>query len=114
MSGESTTVTDVETSTGVTVSEAFVHACGQGWLDVAAWFLDRGVDPNATWSDGMTGLHRAIERSKVDIVRLLLEHGADRALRDENFGRDGDDWAHHVLNERPDDQVAHSVHDMMH
>lgn len=97
-----------------TVDEAFVHACAQGWLDVARWFLERGVDPNAAWHDGMTGLHRAIEHSNADIVSLVLEHGADRALRDKNVQRDGDDWAHHVLGERPDDLVAQRVHNMMH
>lgn len=39
--------------------------------------LNSGADPNAKWLDGWTPLHVAASGGHADIVRLLLEHGAD-------------------------------------
>lgn len=45
--------------------------------DGIKWLLDRGVDPNLPTQWGKTALHNAIlSDNRLEIVRLLLEHGA--------------------------------------
>lgn len=49
--------------------------------------LDNGADPNITgWSDESTPLFQAVKGDQADIVRLLLNRGAD--LRPNMYGRD--------------------------
>jgi ankyrin repeat protein len=47
---------------------------GQGAF--ARWLLDRGADPN-TDGAGYTALHAAVLRGDVDLIKALLERGAD-------------------------------------
>jgi ankyrin repeat protein len=42
-----------------------------------------------------TALHTAVERRDAELVRLLLEHGADPHLADARFGATPLGWAHH-------------------
>jgi ankyrin repeat protein len=53
------------------------------WHDLEAirWLLERGVDPNLTGRWRWTALHHAIARDNaLEIVDLLLDHGADPRL----------------------------------
>lgn len=43
--------------------------------------LDRGADVNARRRDGMTALHSAAYRGHLQVVRRLLERGADASIR---------------------------------
>lgn len=49
--------------------------------------LDAGAAINAPSRQGLTALHVAAALGLIDVVRLLLARGADRALRDEGFAR---------------------------
>jgi hypothetical protein len=52
-------------------------------FEIAELLLDAGDDPNARNSHGMTPLIEAIRnRVSVDIVKLLLQHGADPTIKD--------------------------------
>jgi ankyrin repeat protein len=53
--------------------EAFVVA-------LAALLLDRGADVNGRRKDGLTALHAAGYRGLLDVIRLLLDRGADPAI----------------------------------
>jgi ankyrin repeat protein len=58
-------------------------AAGFGRLDLVQRFLADGVDINTRFVDGGygTALHAASGLAHADIVRLLLERGADRTIR---------------------------------
>ena len=58
---------------------ALVLAAAEGWRDVATALLDGGADPNAKRSDdeGATALIWAAYGDHAEIVKLLLEAGAD-------------------------------------
>ena len=58
----------------------------------ASRLLKRGADPNATGPARHTPLHVATMRNRADLVRLLIEHGASREVRDRD-GRTAADWA---------------------
>jgi ankyrin repeat protein len=68
--------------------------------DTAAvhWLLARGAQVNGRWSSGgaeVTPLHLAASRGQADMVRLLLDAGADRAIRDSMHDSDPLGWAEH-------------------
>lgn len=44
--------------------------------------IDSGIDVDGTDYNNITALHYATERGKVEMARLLLEHGADIEFRD--------------------------------
>jgi hypothetical protein len=49
------------------------------------WLLDHGADPNARWSHWdaeVTPLHLAAWQADGEVVRLLLDAGADPTIRD--------------------------------
>ena len=48
---------------------------------LALFLLERGADPDVPDSVGRTALHAAVETGKADLVRALLEHGADPNAR---------------------------------
>ena len=48
---------------------------------LALFLLERGADPNVPDSIGRTALHAAVETGKTDLVKALLEHGADPNAR---------------------------------
>ena len=48
---------------------------------LALFLLERGADPNVPDSIGRTPLHAAVETGKADLVKALLEHGADPNAR---------------------------------
>ena len=79
---------DVETATVLVDAGAHVNATapsGRNVLVTAAhsghgslgiYLLEEGADPNAS-DAGYAALHAAVLRSQVDLVKALLEHGAD-------------------------------------
>jgi len=58
------------------LARGFVWACGYGYGDVVRFLLDYGVDPAVGAGVDMTGLHLAAHEGHLDIVKLLLAHGA--------------------------------------
>ena len=51
------------------------------WPEAAAAVLKRGCDVNATDKNGHTALHHAGSENHRETARVLLEHGADRTLK---------------------------------
>jgi ankyrin repeat protein len=43
--------------------------------------IDCGLDPNARNNIGSTPLHDAAYRCRVDVARVLLDHGADPTIK---------------------------------
>jgi ankyrin repeat protein len=79
---------------------ALTAVAGIGWVDgvtfersrqesyeTAKLLLDLGVDPNAANNDGRTALMGAAHKGRNDIIQLLVDRGADLAMRD-NGSRD--------------------------
>jgi uncharacterized protein len=50
-------------------------------LHLARLLLDAGADVNRQGAGGFTALHSAAQSGDVELVKLLLERGADRGLR---------------------------------
>jgi ankyrin repeat protein len=68
--------------------------------DAAAvsWLLAHGAEVNGRWSSGgaeVTPLHLAASRGHAEMVRLLLDAGADPGIRDSMHNGDAVDWAEH-------------------
>ena len=74
------------------------------------WFLDHGVSPDVAPYLGRTGLHWAIPNGHLEVIRLLLERGADPSIRDELFQADADGWLRIFFATRWDDPVAQHIH----
>lgn len=49
--------------------------------EVKRLVLDCGADPNVRNNDGWTPLHSAAFRCRVDVARVLLDHGADLTIK---------------------------------
>lgn len=55
--------------------------------------LDAGADVNARFRYGQTALFKASERGHTEVVKLLLERGADASVRDTFYGETAMSWA---------------------
>jgi hypothetical protein len=95
------------------IAEAFVHACQHGRTEVVRWFLDLGVRPDVAPYLGRTGLHWAIPHPHLEVIRLLMERGADPSIRDELFQADADGWLHVFFATRWHDPVTQQIHDLI-
>jgi hypothetical protein len=95
------------------IAEAFVHACQHGRTEVVRWFLDLGVRPDVAPYLGRTGLHWAIPYGHLEVIRLLLERGADPSIRDELIQADADGWLHMFYATRWHDPVPQQLHDLI-
>ena len=62
----------------------------QRW-DVVRLLVEAGFDVNA--SGGVTALHYAAGAGELAIIELLVEHGADRTIRDTEFDHPPIEWA---------------------
>lgn len=60
------------------------------------WLIDHGVDVNAKrvfWDCNSTALHVTAEHGLVDLARMLLDAGADPAIRDDKYDATVLEWA---------------------
>jgi ankyrin repeat protein len=60
------------------------------------WLIDHGVDVNAKrslWDCNQTALHVTAENGAVDVARMLLDAGADPAIRDDKYESSALGWA---------------------
>src|SRR5215470_5283086 len=55
--------------------------------------LDKGADVNAKFRYGMTALFKASERGHLEVVKILLAHGADVKVKDTFYGATAMTWA---------------------
>jgi len=58
------------------MNEGFVYACEYGRSVVVEFLIEKGVDPATNGGTGQTALHMAVIGGHLDIVKLLLKHGA--------------------------------------
>lgn len=76
-----------------------LHYCAQeGEVEAAALLLEGGADPNAViewWGNRLAPIHPASSYGHLEVIQLLVEHGADAAARDEEFDGAPIDWAEH-------------------
>ena len=54
-----------------------------GGIDVARLLIDAGAEINRQCEDGRTALQMAAAWGHLDLVQLLIHHGADVAIRDD-------------------------------
>lgn len=85
------------------LEEAFAYACIAGQVATARFLLNWGVDINSQAMDGhslRTGLHWAVYCQHPEMVRFLIDSGADPTLGDQTHDATPLDWAkHHDLSE---------------
>ena len=62
-------------------------AAGKGDVAAVAALLARGVDVDAATDRGVTSLYIAAEQGYLELVKLLLERGADPNVKDLEWGR---------------------------
>ena len=75
--------------------EHLLEAANRGDLDTVRFLIASGAPVNAADAQGVTPLHRAAWADNVEIVRLLLEAGADPSLQDNNYRATARGWALH-------------------
>ncbi|HEX5043524.1 MAG TPA: ankyrin repeat domain-containing protein [Candidatus Polarisedimenticolaceae bacterium] len=78
-------------------------AAANGRWAAASWLVDHGAAVNRTGTFGglthgerVTALHLAAQADHAEVVRLLLERGADPHLRDALYGGTPAGWAEHA------------------
>jgi ankyrin repeat protein len=64
------------------LNEAFALSAYNGRLEAMQRLLDRGADVDGAAHLGLTGLHLAVLRRRVDVARWLVEHGANLSRSD--------------------------------
>ncbi len=66
-----------------------------GHRDIVTWLLSQGASANARSGarSRHTALHSAAWNGDVEMVRLLLDAGADTSLRDEQYDASAEGWA---------------------
>jgi ankyrin repeat protein len=84
---------DAAVMKGDALGDAFYVACRNGELAIAQLLHGHGADINALGYFGATGLHWAAHNGHGDVVRWLLERGADLNLRDTKFHATPAGWA---------------------
>ena len=68
----------------------------RGDVEAVKWLLANGANPSAIWShwdSDLTPLHLAILGDHPDVARVLIEAGADPAIRDSKHDSDALGWA---------------------
>jgi ankyrin repeat protein len=77
------------------------------------WFLDRGLDPDVTPFFGRTGLVWAVMGQQVEVVRLLLERGADPSRREELLPFSAEALVAVLYATDRDDPVIRQLHELL-
>jgi len=78
------------------IDNAFIYACMHGHIPAAELLLKKGAHINAIpggFDYSGTGLHYAALNGRRAMVEYLLQHGADRNIKDEKVGGTAADWA---------------------
>jgi len=95
------------------MAEAFVHACQHGRTEVVRWFLDRGLNPDVAPYFGRTGLLWAVMCQQVEVVRLLLERGADPSRHEEHIPVGAEGWVAVFFAADRHDPVIRQLHELL-
>lgn len=74
-------------------NEEFFAAARKGDAAAVKAFLDAGVDVNAKTRYGATALSYACDKGNIEVVRLLIERGADVNVKDTFYGEVPLGWA---------------------
>jgi hypothetical protein len=74
-------------------SEEFLAAARKGDVAALKAFLDKGVDVNTKSRYGATALSFACDKGHVEVVKLLLERGAEADVRDTFYKATPMTWA---------------------
>jgi ankyrin repeat protein len=74
-------------------NDEFFAAARKGDVAAVKAFLDKGVDVNAKTQYGATALSYACDKGHTEVVRLLLERGADPNVKDTFYGATPMSWA---------------------
>jgi len=77
------------------VNNAFVYACMHGHIETAKLLLDKGAQINVIpggFDYAGTGLHYAALNGHRAMVEFLLQHGADRNIKDTKVGSTAAGW----------------------
>ncbi|MGH7178073.1 MAG: ankyrin repeat domain-containing protein, partial [Tepidisphaeraceae bacterium] len=80
-------------SQGVRAGETPLHAAARAHLDVTLWLLHHGAKVNARDKIGATALHHAAASGRLEIVKTLVERGADASICDFQHDSDARGWA---------------------
>ena len=81
------------TATAQDKNEEFFAAARKGDAAAVKAFLDKGVDVNSKTRYGATALSYACDKGHVEVVRLLIERGADVNVKDTFYGEVPLGWA---------------------
>ncbi|MDQ6806764.1 MAG: ankyrin repeat domain-containing protein [Actinomycetota bacterium] len=73
--------------------DQLVHAVERNSIDAVSLLIDLGFDVNAV--NRIAPLHEAAMRGNLEIIRLLLAHGADPRARDRSYNATPRGWAEH-------------------
>ena len=87
---------DHEAAGAFGVSGALAVMAKRGDAAAVRWLLEHGADPDERWrhwDSEVTPLHMAILFDHADVVRLLLDAGADTRIRDSLHDSDAHGWA---------------------
>jgi ankyrin repeat protein len=75
------------------LNDQFFEAVRKGDSASVTALLDKGADVNAKFRYGMTALFKASERGHLEVVKILLAHGADVKVKDTFYGATAMTWA---------------------
>lgn len=78
------------------INNAFVYACMHGHIDAARLLLEKGAEINVIpggFDYAGTGLHYAALNGHRGMIEFLLDHAADRNVKDTKVGSTAAGWA---------------------
>ena len=75
------------------LNDQFFEAVRKGDSASVTALLDKGVDVNTKFRYGTTALFKAAERGNLEIVKILLAHGADVQVKDTFYKATAMTWA---------------------